>query len=66
MVSFQAMVSHISLFSVLIRYLTVLHSPGAGNIGLEGEVMLGKRSRVDHFASKVLSNKWLVLVSSDD
>ena len=64
MVSFQAIV--VSHFSVLIGNLAVLHSPGAGNIGLEGEIMLGKRSRVDHFASKVLSYKWLVLVSSDN
>ena len=28
--------------------------------------MLGKRSRVDHFASKVLCDEWLVLVSGDD
>ena len=56
------MVSH---FSVLIGNLAVLHSPGAGNIGLEGEIMLGKRSRVDHFAPKVLCDERLVLVGGD-
>ena len=53
-------------YSVLVRYLAVLHSPCAGHISLEGKIVLGKRSRVDHFAPKVLSYKWLVLVSSDD
>ena len=53
-------------YSVLVRYLAVLHSPCAGHISLEGEIMLGKWSRVDHFAPKVLGNEGLVLVGGDD
>ena len=53
-------------YSVLVRYLAVLYSSCAGHISLKGEIVLGKRSRVDHFAPKVLGNEGLVLVGGDD
>ena len=51
---------------VLLRDLTVLHCPGAGDVGLEGEVVLGEGAGVDDLAAQVLCCEGFKLVSSDD
>ena len=51
---------------ILVRNLTVLHCSATGDVGLEGEVVLGECPGVDDLTAQVLSCKGLKLISRDD